>query len=595
MIVLHTTNAFAKVYMGKITLEVGDTYEVSAVPTSGYTASGSFSKSGTCFNITANGSYYCKIKANYVGKGTLSYWGSVAPSGSWSTYIYDYYWDIEVKGPQVCVTSITLNTSSASLKVGETKQLTATVSPSNATDKSVSWSSSNNSVATVSSSGLVTAKGTGSASITCRANDECGKQTTCNVTVSDPVTISINSTNFPDGNFRNYLLEQNYGKDGVLTGSEINDITNIYVDEKNIGSLKGIEFFTSLKYLHCYKNQLTALDVSKNTAILWLYCGSNKLTILDVSKNTALTILDCEYNQLTTLDVSKNTALHYLYCGSNKLTILDVSKNTALTRLHCSENQLNALDVSKNTELTDLLCNNNQLTILNVSNTELTRLDCSNNQLKALDVSKSTALTGVNCYQNNIKGKAMDALINSLPNNTSSEEHSFRTFSTYSSEGNVCTTAQVTAVKNKGWIPQYLDTSNFKWKTYEGSEDTSIATSISLPVSQTVEVGKTLQLTPTIVPAEAEAMLTWTTDDASIAKVTSTGLVFGSKEGTAIITVTTDNGLKAVCFVMVQLPSGISSVGADSEDAPVYTLSGQRLAAPRKGINIVGGKKVIIR
>lgn len=97
MIVLHTTNAFAKVYMGKITLEVGDTYEVSAVPTSGYTASGSFSKSGTCFNITANGSYYCKIKANYVGKGTLSYWGSVAPSGSWSTYIYDYYWDIEVK------------------------------------------------------------------------------------------------------------------------------------------------------------------------------------------------------------------------------------------------------------------------------------------------------------------------------------------------------------------------------------------------------------------------------------------------------------------------------------------------------------------
>lgn len=78
-------------------------------------------------------------------------------------------------------------------------------------------------------------------------------------------------------------------------------------------------------------------------------------------------------------------------------------------------------------------------------------------------------------------------------------------------------------------------------------------------------------------------------------KVTSTGTVFGIKEGTAIITVTTDNGLKAECFVMVQLASGISTVDADSEAEPVYTLSGQRLVAPRKGLNIVGGQKVIVK
>jgi len=33
----------------------------------------------------------------------------------------------------------------------------------------------------------------------------------------------------------------------------------------------------------------------------------------------------------------------------------------------------------------------------------------------------------------------------------------------------------------------------------------------------------------------------------------------------------------------------------DSKDAPVYTLSGQRLAAPRKGLNILGGKKIIVK
>lgn len=98
MTMLHTTNASAKVYMGKITLQVGKSYSVSAVPTSGYTASGYWSKSNSNFVITASGSYSCTIKGNTVGTGTLSYWGSVAPSNSWNTYIYDYYWDVEVKG-----------------------------------------------------------------------------------------------------------------------------------------------------------------------------------------------------------------------------------------------------------------------------------------------------------------------------------------------------------------------------------------------------------------------------------------------------------------------------------------------------------------
>lgn len=99
MLTLHSSNASAKLYMGKITMQVGETRSVEAVPPiSAYTASGSFSKSGTSFAITASGSYTCKIKANYVGTGTLSYWGSVARSNTWTTEIYDLYWDVEVVG-----------------------------------------------------------------------------------------------------------------------------------------------------------------------------------------------------------------------------------------------------------------------------------------------------------------------------------------------------------------------------------------------------------------------------------------------------------------------------------------------------------------
>ena len=100
--------------------------------------------------------------------------------------------------------------------------------------------------------------------------------------------IAINSENFPDDNFRNYLLAQDYGKDGMLTDGEIKAIKSLNVSSQNIRSLKGIEYFYALTSLTCRFNQLTGLDVSKNAALTELYCSSNPLTALDVSKNTAL-------------------------------------------------------------------------------------------------------------------------------------------------------------------------------------------------------------------------------------------------------------------------------------------------------------------
>ena len=215
--------------------------------------------------------------------------------------------------------------------------------------------------------------------------------------------IAINETNFPDANFRSFLLSQSYGQDGVLTGSEIAGVKSIDVGYKSISTLKGIEHFTELTNLSCYGNYLTSLDVSRNTALTNLNCYGNYLTSLDVSKNTALTNLNCSADQLTSLDVSKNMALTQLYCNNNQLTSLDVSKNTALTVLYCYNNQLTFLDVSKNTALTTLECDRNQLTALDVSkNTALTTLECDRNQLTALDVTKNTALTRLDCYSNQL-------------------------------------------------------------------------------------------------------------------------------------------------------------------------------------------------
>ena len=104
--------------------------------------------------------------------------------------------------------------------------------------------------------------------------------------------------------------------------------------------MKGVEHFPNLSVLQCSSNQLTSIDVSKNTMLERLWCDGNQLTTLDVSKNTMLERLWCYDNQLTTLDVSKNTMLERLWCYDNQLTTLDVSKNTKLTELYCYGNQL---------------------------------------------------------------------------------------------------------------------------------------------------------------------------------------------------------------------------------------------------------------
>ncbi|MCH5302716.1 MAG: C10 family peptidase, partial [Prevotella sp.] len=98
------------------------------------------------------------------------------------------------------------------------------------------------------------------------------------------VVAEINEANFPDKNFRDYLLAQEYGKDGKLTETEINGITKIDVSGKSISSLKGIENFVALNILWCYDNQLTTLDITQNAALTELRCYNNQLTTLNVSQ-----------------------------------------------------------------------------------------------------------------------------------------------------------------------------------------------------------------------------------------------------------------------------------------------------------------------
>lgn len=109
--------------------------------------------------------------------------------------------------------------------------------------------------------------------------------------------IPIDSAHFPDENFRVRVAFYCGKDDGdALSQDELNGVTELIIDHAYIKDLTGIELFPNLEKLDCKYNNLTRLDVSKNTKLTKLYCESNQLTGLDLSKNTALTILGCSGN-----------------------------------------------------------------------------------------------------------------------------------------------------------------------------------------------------------------------------------------------------------------------------------------------------------
>lgn len=108
----------------------------------------------------------------------------------------------------VDVTGVSLNKTTTTLTVGDTETLTATVSPNDATDKSVTWSSDDTSVATVDPNGLVTAVGAGTANITVTTTDG-SKTASCAVTVNaaivtSAVTLHANGGTINSGNITEY-------------------------------------------------------------------------------------------------------------------------------------------------------------------------------------------------------------------------------------------------------------------------------------------------------------------------------------------------------------------------------------------------------
>ena len=360
-----------------------------------------------------------------------------------------------------------------------------------------------------------------------------------------------------------------------------------------------------LTNLNCRSNQLEDLDVSENKLLTHLECWSNRLNKLDVSKNKALTYLHCEGNNLSSLDVSNNTELSSMSCIVNQIKELDVSNNTKLSSLYCHTNQITKLKLSHTGLLKILYCFKNRIigpamtamiNSLPNNNTEETFIlsvlhsqdnseenVCTRAQVAMAkakgwtpyyyDGSESLEYEGVQQLELSASphGGEIDkgTVIKLTTSSSGSTVYGADIYYTingsaptksstkYTSSG--ITINEACTLKAIAYKDGY-ETSDVLTEKYTIKSSTVEPTAITLPSSKTVKVGESFTMSYTLTPSNATTTLTWTSDDSSIATVSSSGVVKGVKEGNTKIRVKTANGKSDYCYVTVE---------DDSNDEPL--------------------------
>lgn len=452
-------------------------------------------------------------------------------------------------------TGVTLSKSLYTLIMGKTEsvKLTAKVAPANATTKTVTWTTSNKKVATVSTSGIVTAKGPGTATITVKTTDG-GYTAKCKITVRQPVKgIKFASSKLT------YYVGQKEAVDIIFTPS---NATN-----------KGLVFKTSDSKIATISEKGTVTAKKKGTC-----------TLTAVSDDGAFKAT-CTLKVIAKVDVD-----------DVNITKSSVTINAGKTK------QLNAEVYPGDASIQDVIWSSSDKSIASV------------NSEGVVTAHKGGTVT--------IKCKSADTSVSDKCKVTVYESVKSVTISATSATlvaGNAKTlTAEVqpSTATNQG-IKWYTSdktiatvTSGGKIKAYKGGTCTITARSVDdnnikarckltvlqpptkITLSETdIEItkGDSAALVATVSPKNSfDKTVKWKSSDSTVAKVSETGVVKGVSAGTAVITCTStvDPSVKRICNVTVYQP--VTGVSLSAEKLTLTTGRTKTLVAtvePAKASN----------
>ena len=486
------------------------------------------------------------------------------------------------------VTGVSLSQTQATLHAGETLTLTTTVAPANAGDKTVTWSSSNEEVATVDANGVVTAVSEGTATITATATNGStdtsdDKTATCTVNVNYKTVVTWESGDISgSGN--------TISKDGVTVVCDYID----YGDKKfyngtfttDIGNFINIQAVTNTFPLYTDSNwsdgtwtgNANSVSFNNNT-------GMGPITSLTftISHAAPIAVTELSLSQPgATLEVGKTLALTATvaptYATDKTLTwttsdadVATVDANGVVTAKAVGTA---IITVTTNSGHKTATCTvtvrapkGKTTVVWNQSDipTSVTTFTKDGVTLNAtiMDYSGYPAIRGKGSftlttpYENyvftDIQIEQLDSYgsmgtgwSGSHWSGTPSNSVSFGTASSY-----LLGVTQMTFVLEEPNIP---------------------VTGITLSQTEALlKVNQTLTLTPTIAPANAsDQNVTWQSSDPKVATVDANGVVKGKTEGTAIITVTTNDGQKtATCTVTVTNQSNVTWTSDDIQNNAV--------------------------
>ncbi len=420
---------------------------------------------------------------------------------------------------------ITVDPSFAELKVGETVQLTPTITPESTTDKKVTWSSNNESVAVVDESGLVTAVGLGSTSITAT----CGN-------IYTTATISVVPTPATGLILNPKTAELKVGESIMVSATvepaTTTDSTVVWMSEDDkIASVDANGIITALS-VGVVKIKAICGDVTAYCEVTVVPTPAERI---EITPNPAEIKIN-ETLSLTAIVIPESATQKNVTWASSDESIVTVNASGTITGIAAGEAIITATngEVSADCKVTVVP---NPVSSITLTNSELT-----------MDVGETAEIDAI--------AHPSDAEVENII--WTSEDESIATVN----ERGVVTAV---AVGHTTITATYMEDPSIKAECKVTVRSNIITVSEIIISDKTLEmiVDDKYTLTATVLPENAtDQSLTWRSSDWAVATVAENGEVTATGVGTATIYVSSSNGLTEQCLVTVREriidPTGIS-------------------------------------
>ena len=458
--------------------------------------------------------------------------------------IFDAYYDLVTimykptsSSTTVNPTGVSLNISSRTMIVGNEYEFIATVSPSNATNKSLTWSSSNSSVASVSSDGIVTAKKAGSATITVKTSN--GKTDTCAITVK-----AFTLAYYPNTQIPTFTCVTGMNPiSGPSTSSDGKNIIYLY----NLDVDSAIDYMTYLRGTAGWS--LSDSDTDDDTYYSYLFTKNGKILFFHIDfENRMIGVL---YEKPVTEVAVTSVTLDKTWLSVTAGTVVTLTATVAPS----NATNKSLTWTSSNTSVATV--NSNGVVTTKAEGSATITAKSANGKTAQCSFKVTAATTPVTSvtfdktWVSVSAGSSFTITPTVLPANATNKTLTWTSSNT--SVATVNSNGVVTA-KGEGSAQIKATSTNGKVATCSVKVTAASVAVTSVTFDKTwvsVSAGNSFTITPTVAPSNAtNKNLTWTSSNPSVATV-SNGVVTGVSEGSAQIKATASNGKVATCSVKV--------------------------------------------